>query len=118
MPQNTKPQWNAPLPQLVCSTTQPGSARNWAWHKRAATLQNLHQRPLWNCGPVWAQVKNAVRVVGQNRMLYSLRHTDATRGLIAGTDIHTLVRQMGTSISMLERHYGKLVPTLKAAQLA
>ena len=55
---------------------------------------------------------------GQNRTLYALRHTDATRGLIAGTDMHTLARQMGTSISMLERHYSKLVPTLKAAQLA
>ena len=55
---------------------------------------------------------------GQNRTLYSLRHTYATMELIAGTDIHTLARQMGTSISMLERHYSKLVPTLKAAQLA
>ena len=55
---------------------------------------------------------------GQNRTLYSLRHTYATMELLAGTDIHTLARQMGTSVSMLERHYSKLVPTLKAAQLA
>ena len=55
---------------------------------------------------------------GQNRTLYSLRHTYATQELVAGTDIHTLARQMGTSVGMLERHYSKLVPSLKAAQLA
>jgi len=38
--------------------------------------------------------------------------------LIAGTDILALAHQTGTSISMLERHYSKLVSTLKAAQLA
>jgi integrase len=54
----------------------------------------------------------------QNRTLYSLRHTYATMELIAGTDIHTLARQMGTSVSMLERHYSKLVPSLKAQELA
>ena len=55
---------------------------------------------------------------GQNRTLYSLRHTYATLELVAGTDIHTLARQMGTSVGMLERHYSKLVPSLKAGQLA
>ena len=42
----------------------------------------------------------------------------ATQELLAGTDIHTLARQMGTSVVMLERHYSKLTPTLAAGQLA
>ncbi len=41
---------------------------------------------------------------GQQRTLYSLRHTYATMELLAGTDIHTVPRQMGTSVLMLERH--------------
>ncbi len=55
---------------------------------------------------------------GQQRTLYSQRHTYATFELLAGTDIHTLARQMGTSVLMLERHYSKLTATLAARQLA
>ena len=55
---------------------------------------------------------------GQVRTLYSLRHTYATAELLAGTDIHTLARQMGTSVVMLERHYSKLSATLAAGRLA
>lgn len=55
---------------------------------------------------------------GQERTLYSLRHTYATMELLAGTDIHTLARQMGTSVLMLERHYSKLTATMAAEQLA
>lgn len=55
---------------------------------------------------------------GQVRTLYSLRHTYATAELLAGTDIHTLARQMGTSVVMLERHYSKLSATMAAGRLA
>ncbi len=53
----------------------------------------------------------------QIRTLYSLRHTYATNELLGGTDIHTLAKQMGTSVAMLERHYSKLSPTLAAGML-
>lgn len=55
---------------------------------------------------------------GQKRTLYSLRHTYATLELRAGTDIHTLAKQMGTSVVMLERFYSKLNATMAAARLA
>jgi integrase len=55
---------------------------------------------------------------GTDRTLYSLRHTYATQELLAGTDIHTLARQMGTSVVMLESHYSKLTATMAAEQLA
>ena len=55
---------------------------------------------------------------GQQRTLYSLRHTYATIELMSGTDIHTLARQMGTSVIMLERHYSKLTATMAADKLA
>ena len=51
---------------------------------------------------------------GQNRTLYSLRHTYATFALVNdGIDIHTLTRQMGTSVSMIEKHYSHLTPRMK-----
>ena len=55
---------------------------------------------------------------GQRRTLYSLRHTYATQALLGGTDIHTLAKQMGTSVRMLEQHYSKLTATMAAERLA
>lgn len=55
---------------------------------------------------------------GQRRTLYSLRHTYATKALAKSVDIHTLARQMGTSVLMLEKHYSKITPMLSAEKLA
>ncbi len=56
---------------------------------------------------------------GQNRTLYSLRHTYATLTMLQGTvDIHILSRQMGNSAAMIERHYSKLTATMAADKLA
>ena len=54
----------------------------------------------------------------KTRTLYSLRHTYATFALADGIPIHTLARQMGTSVVMIERHYSKLTPMLSAERLA
>jgi integrase len=51
------------------------------------------------------------------RTLYSLRHTYATFALQDGISIHTIARQMGTSVKMLERHYSKLTPMMNAHEL-
>jgi integrase len=59
--------------------------------------------------------KNAA---GQNRTLYSLRHTYATEALAKGIDIHTLAKQMGTSVVMIEKHYSKLTAMMSAERLA
>ena len=41
----------------------------------------------------------------QTRTLYSLRHNYATLELIENrTDLHTLAKQMGNSVAMIERH--------------
>ena len=50
--------------------------------------------------------------------IHDMRHTYATFELLNGTDIHTLARQMGTSVNMLERHYSKLTATMAAEKLA
>jgi integrase len=51
---------------------------------------------------------------GQERTLYCLRHTYATFQLVNNNvDMHTLAKQMGTSILMLEKHYSHLTPRLR-----
>ena len=56
---------------------------------------------------------------GAKRTMYSFRHTYATLSLVEwGMDIHTLAKQMGTSVPMLERFYSKLTATLAAEKLA
>jgi integrase len=55
---------------------------------------------------------------GQRRTLYSLRHTYATQQLLTNSiSIHTLARQIGTSVPMIERHYSKASPTNSANKL-
>ena len=55
---------------------------------------------------------------GSVRTLYSLRHTYATFQIFNGVDYHTLSKNLGTSIGMLEKHYSHLTPTLGANKLA
>ena len=55
---------------------------------------------------------------GQPRTLYNSRHTHATTELPSGTDIHTLARQAGTSVLMLERRCRTLPTTMAAGRLA
>jgi len=56
---------------------------------------------------------------GKNRSLYSLRHCYATMSLMDGQmDMHTLAKQMGTSVGMLEQHYSKMTATMAADRLA
>jgi integrase len=47
--------------------------------------------------------------VGQPARIYDLRSTFASNALAAGVGIHALARIMGTSVRMLERHYGTLL---------
>lgn len=44
---------------------------------------------------------------GDARTIYSLRHTYATLRLQNGTNVYWLKKNMGTSVTMIERHYGQ-----------
>lgn len=57
---------------------------------------------------------------GQDRTLYSLRHSYATfiLTLNKGTDIHLLAKQMGTSTEMIEKHYSHLIARMRSSDLA
>lgn len=53
------------------------------------------------------------------RTLYSLRHYYAHKVLLEGKfDVYTLATQMGTSVKMIEQHYGHLTATLRADAIA
>jgi integrase len=48
-------------------------------------------------------------ITAQRRVFYSLRHTYATFALTYDrVPIHTLAKQMGTSVLMIEKHYSHL----------
>ena len=59
------------------------------------------------------------RDVKSKRSLYSLRHTYAHFSILNETmDVYTLAKQMGTSVKMIELHYGHLQPAQKANVIA
>jgi len=55
---------------------------------------------------------------GNHRSTYSLSDTCATLGLVAGTNVDTMARPMGTRVVMLERHDSKLPAALAMEKLA
>lgn len=59
------------------------------------------------------------RETGKARTLYSLRHMYATFAITFDRmSIYTLAEHMGTSVKMIEDHYGQLLLRDKAAQIA
>jgi len=54
---------------------------------------------------------------GKARTIYSLRHLYATRSLSSETNPFLLAKQMGTSVEMLEKHYGQVVTSSLAAEI-
>jgi integrase len=54
---------------------------------------------------------------GEKRTIYSLRHTYATFRLNEGVHQFVLAKNMGTSVAMLERHYGHTSNVASAAEL-
>ena len=62
---------------------------------------------------------DAHKDVKHKRTLYSLRHTYAHFALMKDRmSVYTLAEQMGTSVKMIEQHYGHITPALKAQEIA
>ncbi len=70
----------------------------------------------------WIPAVKAARFVDENkkatRRIYDLRHTYATISLAAGVSLFSLSRRMGTSLDMIDRTYGHLVPDAEIVELA
>jgi len=54
---------------------------------------------------------------GTPRSTYSFRHTYATFRLSEGVDVYILAQQMGTSVQMIEDHYGHVNPVKNAERI-
>lgn len=54
---------------------------------------------------------------GSKRSTYSFRHTYATFRISEGVDVYILAQQMGTSVKMIEDHYGHINPIKNAERI-
>lgn len=54
---------------------------------------------------------------GKRRSTYCFRHTYATFRLSEGVDVYFLAEQMGTSVQMIEDHYGHINPVKNAERI-
>ncbi|WP_374467045.1 tyrosine-type recombinase/integrase, partial [Ferrovibrio sp.] len=61
--------------------------------------------------------KLLISVTGNRRSSYCFRHTYATFRLTEGVDVYFLAKQMGTSVQMIEKHYGHVTPVKNAERI-
>ena len=54
---------------------------------------------------------------GKKRDSYCLRRYYATERLLSGVSIYTLAENMGTSVQIIQSHYGHLRPEMAANEL-
>jgi integrase len=55
--------------------------------------------------------------LGSERSTYSFRHTYATLRLSEGVDVYLLAEQMGTSVQIIQDHYGHINPVKNADRI-
>jgi hypothetical protein len=54
---------------------------------------------------------------GKRRTVYSLRHFYCTQCLLSGIPVHIIAKNMGTSISYIEKHYSHVLTVVQAKEL-
>lgn len=85
----------------------------------AAYLFSNNGRP-WTAKEWGAQVREAARAaeLPDGFVLYTLRHCWITDALVGGVDVMTVAKLAGTSISMIDAHYGHLIQSAEHDKLA
>lgn len=63
------------------------------------------------------KTKLLIGAAGTERTSYCFRHTYATLRLSEGVDVYLLAEQMGTSVQMIEDHYGHVNPVKNADRI-
>jgi integrase len=74
----------------------------------------LYRRPIEE---LLAESGLRVSSSGSRRSAYCFRHTYATFRLSEGVDVYFLANQMGTSVKMIEEHYGHITPIKNAERI-
>lgn len=74
----------------------------------------------WNKDSWKGPIKRAVHAAGldEKTVMYSLRHAVLSDMIANGVDLLTVSRLSGTSMAMLQRHYGHLIPSVGTAAIA
>ena len=54
-------------------------------------------------------IKKPAEKIPESIVFYSLRHTHVSLALLGGVNIQALAKNLGTSIRMIEMHYGKFL---------
>jgi len=74
----------------------------------------------WNKDSWKGPIKEAVRAAGlaDNVTAYALRHSTITDLIVDGVPLLTVAQLAGTSVAMIERHYGHLLQAQATAALS
>ena len=72
-------------------------------------LNGIEHRP-------FAEAREAAKIPSEF-VPYSLRHFHISQALIAGVQMQAVAENVGTSLLMIEKHYGKFLPTDRRAML-
>jgi len=66
----------------------------------------------WRPGHQFEPMKKVVAAAGLpvETVLYSLRHYHISKALLAGIPTQVIAENVGTSVAMIEKHYGKFMP--------
>lgn len=77
-----------------------------------APLLMSHEGAHWKHGQQQPPMKNAVRVakLPAETVFYSLRHYYISKAVLAGVSLLAVAKNCGTSVVMIEKHYGKFTP--------
>jgi integrase len=82
---------------------------------------NENGEPVENLGKSFEAVLRKLDLLndrwGKRRTVYSLRHFYCTESLMSGVPIHTLAKNMGTSVSHIEKHYSHVLTLMQAKEL-
>lgn len=86
----------------------------------AAPLFSRPDGTAWNKDAWKGPIKAAVLAAGlpEKTVMYSLRHSAITDLIVAGADLLTVSRMSGTSLKMIQEHYGHLQSAAAEAALA
>jgi len=93
----------------IAKVTEPGDPVFHNWDGTSA--QSLYTKPV---GTLLKDSGLLISSSGKRRSTYSFRHTYATFRLSERVDVYFLAKQMGTSVKMIEEHYGHVNPVKNA----
>ena len=77
-------------------------------------------KPVENFNKTFAGILSKLKLLddrwGKRRTVYSLRHFYCTQCLLTGIPVHVLAKNMGTSITYIEKHYSHVLTVMQAKE--